>query len=67
MCDWCVSGVNNVMVDLGAEIASPLSSAHSETYLAWAERVSAAGGILGPDMESVKSSAYEVDNKPDWG
>ena len=52
-----MSGVKRVMVDLGAEMTRPRSSAHSATCTAWAERASVAVGMLGLEKESVKSSA----------
>ena len=52
--------MKRVTLDLGAEIARPLSSAHSPTRSACMERCLAAVGILEEEQESVKSSAYEV-------
>ena len=43
--------------DLGREIVSPLSSAHSTTRAAWAERASVAVSTSGEEEKSVKSSA----------
>ena len=39
--------MKRVTVDLGAEIASPLSAAHSATRSEWAERALAAVGTWG--------------------
>ena len=55
------------MVDLGAEMTRPRSSAHSETRSAWAERALEAEGTWGLEKESVKSSAYEVVSCGDCG
>ena len=62
-----MSGVKRVMVDLGAEMTRPRSSAHSETRSAWAERALEAEGTWGLEKESVKSSAYEVVSCGDCG
>ena len=40
--DWCLSDVNSVTDDLGAERVSPRSSAHAETRVACSVRVEAA-------------------------
>ena len=49
MWDCLLSEVNRVTVDLGAEMARPLSSAHAETRSAWAERALAAVGTSGEE------------------
>jgi len=52
-----VCGVKSVTVDLGAEIASPLSAAHPATRSEWAARALAAVGTWELEKESLKSSA----------
>ena len=41
-CVWCLSDVKSVTDDLGAEMESPRSSAHSETRMACPVRAEAA-------------------------
>ena len=55
--DCLLSDVNKVTVDLGAERASPCSSAHCETRVACSERAEAAAMWSVKDWESVESSA----------
>ena len=52
------------MVDFGAEMAKPRSSAHSSIYDEWAVRAS----VIWLDQETVMSSAYELVRRlSDWG
>ena len=49
--------VKRVTVDLGAEITSALSAAHSATFSEWVARALAAVGTWWLEKESLKSSA----------
>ena len=47
--DWWLSEVKRVTVDLGREIARPLSAAQRDTWAAWEERALAAVGMSGEE------------------
>ena len=54
---WCVSGVNNVTDDFGADINMELSFRYAVTSSRLLFRLSSMSGILTPVAHTVRSSA----------